>query len=505
MERQDELSLYLKEGLNIIPLRANTKIGEMGWPNARPTEEELRRHFGNFGWHVDYGYIAIDVDIKNKEKDGIASFKKFAKDCRIEEAVIKKMVAVGTPSGGFHLYIKLPQSYKRKMEEEEIKMPPNPKDDKGNEIYPGIDFQTRGKYVVIPPSKIDNNEYKFFQTEKIFNEPTYQMLNVIVGLFRIKNEKNYSKPKIIRDRKKEEELILKALEKIDPTNHDEYIKVGFALRNYYKESYYGFQLWDYWCYKTTRNNYNYEDNKSLWEGLDINHPKPITIASIFAMAKGLTRKINTITKKEVLEWRKPSPLWKNIIRYIKENKVKVSLGVFIMLLAIMSVAITSPTIDYFSQKKNTVPVEIPDTPSTTILNIQWTAIDGDTIKSSNRHNAHLYGIDAPELNQSCHTDNKEWPCGRQSKQELQILIENKKMVCQFKSKDRYGRSVEDCAVNGKSISEYMVENGWAVAYTRYSNKYKAAELKAKKNKLGIWSADCFIEPERWRRGDRCRN
>ena len=492
MERIDELSLYLQEGLNIIPLRANTKIGEMGWPNARPTEEELRRHFGNFGWNVDYGYIAIDVDIKNKEKDGIASFKKFAKDCRIEETVIKKMVAVGTPSGGFHLYIKLPQSYKRKMEEGEIKMPPNPKDDKGHEIYPGIDFQTRGKYVVIPPSKIADKEYKFFQTEKIFNEPTYQMLNVIAGLFRIKNEKNPSKPKIIRDRKKEEELLLKALEKIDPTDHHEYIKVGLALRNYYKEDDYGFQLWDYWSSKTTRENYDYNTNRSSWDKMDRNHPNPITIATIFWLAKTIAHKHITITKNAVLEHskinggkdpKKEKTIWVKVTTYTKENKVKVSVGVFIMLLAIMSVAII---------------------PSFYTGN-EWAIIDGDTIQSSDGTTVRLYGIDAPGYKQSCYTNNKEWPCGKQSKQVLQDFIKNKEIICEFKNKDIYNRNIEDCLADGKSISEYMVENGWAVAYTRYSDKYQWAELKAKKNKSGIWSADCFIEPERWRREDRCRN
>ena len=172
-------------------------------------------------------------------------------------------------------------------------------------------------------------------------------------------------------------------------------------------------------------------------------------------------------------------LWKDI----KAKKIEILLGICAILVA------------FYLEMQRTPPEK----------NDQWAAIDGDTIKSSIRNQVHLYGIDAPELNQSCHTDNKEWPCGRQSKQELQIFIENKKIVCQFKSKDRYKRNVEDCAVNGKSISEYMVENGWAVAYTRYSDKYLPAELKAKKNKLGVWGADCFIRPERWRRGDRCRN
>ena len=131
-------------------------------------------------------------------------------------------------------------------------------------------------------------------------------------------------------------------------------------------------------------------------------------------------------------------------------------------------------------------------------------MDGDSIQPTTGNTIRLYGIDAPELNQSCHTDNKEWPCGRQSKQKLHTFVKNKRITCKLIEKDKYNRNVEDCSVDGKSIGEYMVENGWAVAYTRYSDNYTLAELRAKGNKLGVWGANCFIEPEKWRRGDRCR-
>ena len=139
---------------------------------------------------------------------------------------------------------------------------------------------------------------------------------------------------------------------------------------------------------------------------------------------------------------------------------------------------------------------------TTEYTVRYT-IDGDSIQSSDGTTIRLYAIDAPELNQSCYTNNKKWKCGRDSRQELQAFVKNKQISCKFMDKDKYNRNIEDCSVDNKSINEYMVENGWAVAYTRYSDKYLLTEIKAKKNKLGIWSADCFIEPEKWRRGDRC--
>ena len=140
---------------------------------------------------------------------------------------------------------------------------------------------------------------------------------------------------------------------------------------------------------------------------------------------------------------------------------------------------------------------------TTEYTVRYT-MDGDSIQLSDGTIIRLHGIDAPELEQSCYTNNKKWKCGRQSRQKLRTFIKNKQITCELIEKDKYNRNIEGCSVDGKSIGEYMVENGWAVAYTRYSDKYLQAELRAKRNKLGIWSADCFIEPEKWRRGDRCK-
>ena len=44
----------------------------------------------------------------------------------------------------------------------------------------------------------------------------------------------------------------------------------------------------------------------------------------------------------------------------------------------------------------------------------------------------------------------------------------------------------------------MVRNGYAVAYEKYSKKYKSVELEAKKNNLGIWQGD-FDMPWDWRK------
>ena len=47
----------------------------------------------------------------------------------------------------------------------------------------------------------------------------------------------------------------------------------------------------------------------------------------------------------------------------------------------------------------------------------------------------------------------------------------------------------------------MVEQGWAVAYRKYSTDYVSHETAAKAARWGLWRGE-FVEPPRWRRGER---
>ena len=52
-----------------------------------------------------------------------------------------------------------------------------------------------------------------------------------------------------------------------------------------------------------------------------------------------------------------------------------------------------------------------------------------------------------------------------------------------------------------NLSQWLVLNGWAVAYQKYSKDYVEAETIAKSREAGIWSGE-FILPWSWRRGKR---
>lgn len=128
-------------------------------------------------------------------------------------------------------------------------------------------------------------------------------------------------------------------------------------------------------------------------------------------------------------------------------------------------------------------------------------VDGDSLRI-NGNDIRLYGIDAPEHEQSCKLANgKSYRCGRQSKRFLRQLIAGKPVKCRQIDIDRYDREIAICTVGKIELNLAMVKNGWAVAYLNHSLTYAKAEAAARKAQLGIWRG-IFVEPEDWRAENR---
>ena len=124
--------------------------------------------------------------------------------------------------------------------------------------------------------------------------------------------------------------------------------------------------------------------------------------------------------------------------------------------------------------------------------------DGDTIKFNNKK-IRLHGIDTPEIKQLCKSKNGEdYKCGVKAKLALINLISSHQVKCSVHGKDRYKRLIATCFVKNININEWLVKEGWALAYRRYSKDYVDEEVFAKNNNLGIWRGD-FLEPWKWRR------
>ena len=124
-------------------------------------------------------------------------------------------------------------------------------------------------------------------------------------------------------------------------------------------------------------------------------------------------------------------------------------------------------------------------------------IDGDTIHLNNEK-IRFTGIDTPELKQTCNKNNEIIYCEIQARQLLINKISKKKVNCVKEGKDQYKRTLAECFVNDLSLSRFLVREGYAFAYRKYSKKFIEDENFAKNNNMGMWSMK-FEYPWDWRK------
>lgn len=128
------------------------------------------------------------------------------------------------------------------------------------------------------------------------------------------------------------------------------------------------------------------------------------------------------------------------------------------------------------------------------------SVDGDTIRAANGAEYRLFGIDAPELAQTCTEANgKTWLCGRAAKTKLTTLIKGGNVNCESRATDRFGRIVAVCSAQGvPDLGEAMVRDGYAIDLGGAAgNPYRDAEAEAQTAKRGIWRGT-FERPSDWR-------
>jgi endonuclease YncB( thermonuclease family) len=128
-------------------------------------------------------------------------------------------------------------------------------------------------------------------------------------------------------------------------------------------------------------------------------------------------------------------------------------------------------------------------------------IDGDTLEVDGNV-LRLYGIDAPELGQTCLDKSKRWRCGLQAALELRGLLSIWGNVqCGIVHSDEEGTRAICYNPQYDDPAEVLLARGLATALPDSIPAYKRAEIQAKNAKLGIWRGD-FVEPSEWRNGKR---
>lgn len=134
-------------------------------------------------------------------------------------------------------------------------------------------------------------------------------------------------------------------------------------------------------------------------------------------------------------------------------------------------------------------------------------IDADTVKIG-QEKIRLLGVDAPETSQTCTCGGEKVECGKQATAALKDFVGTDKIYCKGDKRDRYGRTIGECFIrrNGAetSLNQWLVANGYAVAYTQYSKKFADDETQAKAEKRGLWACERFQNPAEYRHGKKNR-
>jgi endonuclease YncB( thermonuclease family) len=127
--------------------------------------------------------------------------------------------------------------------------------------------------------------------------------------------------------------------------------------------------------------------------------------------------------------------------------------------------------------------------------------DGDTLDIGATR-VRLEGIDAPETDQVCLNANGDvWRCGVEARDQLKDHVAGRELVCTPIGIDRYKRTLGRCKLEGEDLNGWMVQQGWALAYVKYSSAYVHAEEDARTNLRGLWRG-AFIAPWDWRHRNR---
>ncbi|MFY0692125.1 MAG: thermonuclease family protein [Paracoccaceae bacterium] len=126
-------------------------------------------------------------------------------------------------------------------------------------------------------------------------------------------------------------------------------------------------------------------------------------------------------------------------------------------------------------------------------------IDGDTFDVG-KHRVRVFGIDAPEADQTCTTKGgAEWACGAWVSAEVKSRYDGRFLRCVTRDEDQYGRVVASCIdQQGQDVGAKLVQDGLAMAYRRYSNRYALAEKAAAAAQRGVWGS-AFENPAEFRK------
>ena len=126
-------------------------------------------------------------------------------------------------------------------------------------------------------------------------------------------------------------------------------------------------------------------------------------------------------------------------------------------------------------------------------------INGDTIRIGEIV-VRLYDVDAPEMAQTCDGGPARLrPCGAYVADALAERLAEREVRCTVLKLDQYDRRVARCEVEGQGegLSQWLVANGLAMVFRRYSDRFIEEEDAARAAGVGLWQTD-FEPPWEYR-------
>lgn len=129
-------------------------------------------------------------------------------------------------------------------------------------------------------------------------------------------------------------------------------------------------------------------------------------------------------------------------------------------------------------------------------------IDADILIVADRR-VILWGIDAPERNQTCALGEDLWGCYDVAKRTLEALTGRGEITCLLIGEpDPFGRRHGVCTYGAEDISAEMARQGVALAFSEQTTDYEPQQLEAIVAGLGLWQPGAkFVEPWIWRRAN----
>src|SRR6267378_789852 len=154
MPDADQIIALVEElGVPVFPIKPNQKLpATVHGHNAATMDITQIREWSakrqTLNWAMPTGTVSgivvLDIDIRSDQgKHGDETLRAL----EAANAALPETVTVITPSGGQHLWFRLPAGIKIKSGTEKL----------GN----GLDIKAEGGYVVVPPSQIKGRSYQF--------------------------------------------------------------------------------------------------------------------------------------------------------------------------------------------------------------------------------------------------------------------------------------------------------------------------------------------------------